>query len=401
MKIASAYSTHPDPDNAATEAYERLLAKLASAPQMMIVHSSCGYDNHRLVKQLRTLAPGVPLQGGTSCMGVITEAGLHTNNQLGLGILGVADPEGRYGVGIAEYGNDPAGTATSALTRALEQADRPGELPGAIVMSICPGYEEAAIQAIEDYLGASVPILGGTAADNDMSGQWQQFGNGHVFEKAISIAALFPSGDVSYSFHSGYEPTAHRGRASRAKGRILHEIDGRPAAQVYNEWTDGLISAVLPVGGSMVPTTSFTPIGTPVGRVGKIPYYRLSYPVAAFADGSIQLFTDIHPDDEIVLMRGTPNSLATRAGRVAKAAIDSARFAEDESAGALIIFCAGCMLAVQDRMGETVDGLKSVFRGAPFLCVFTLGEQGCFIGGENRHGNLMIATLVFGPIKAE
>jgi len=28
--------------------------------------------------------------------------------------------------------------------------------------------------------------------------------------------------------------------------------------------------------------------------------------------------------------------------------------------------------------------------------VFTLGEQGCFPGGENRHGNLMICATLFG-----
>jgi hypothetical protein len=50
------------------------------------------------------------------------------------------------------------------------------------------------------------------------------------------------------------------------------------------------------------------------------------------------------------------------------------------------------------RLGGAPDVLflSASVGGKPFLGAFTFGEQGCFVGGENRHGNLMIATLVFG-----
>jgi len=95
-------------------------------------------------------------------------------------------------------------------------------------------------------------------------------------------------------------------------------------------------------------------------------------------------------------MKGTTASLASRAGRVAKAAIHNAPFSGSETEGALMLFCAGCMLVVRDRMDEIVSDLKGILPNKSFLCSFTLGEQGCFIGGENRHGNLMIATLFLG-----
>lgn len=401
MKIANAWSTNPDSERAASEIYERLTEKLGERPNLMLVHSSCDYDNSAIVKRLRALAPGVPLQGGTTCLGVLTEEGFHTQNNLGIGILGISDPDGGYGVGAAAFGADPAAAATSALTQAIKEAGRPGELPVAVIMTVCPGNEEETIRAIEGYLGTPVPILGGTSADNDMSGRWQQFGNDLVIGDGISIAALFSSGDVGYAFHSGYEPTVHRGKVTRAAGRVLYEIDGRPAAEVYNEWTNGLIAEVLPQGGSLVPTATFTPLGNPVGQVGGIPYFRLSYPVEVLPDKALQLFTEVRQGSEMVLMQGTPESLSSRAGRVAAAAVESAPFPAHEVKCALVLFCAGCMLAVQDRMHVTMEGLRQALQGAPFLCSFTLGEQGCFIGGENRHGNLMIATLLFGPIRVD
>jgi hypothetical protein len=46
-------------------------------------------------------------------------------------------------------------------------------------------------------------------------------------------------------------------------------------------------------------------------------------------------------------------------------------------------------------MDQVVDGVNQSLGGKPFLGSFTFGEQGCFAGGENRHGNLMISVLVF------
>jgi hypothetical protein len=54
------------------------------------------------------------------------------------------------------------------------------------------------------------------------------------------------------------------------------------------------------------------------------------------------------------------------------------------------------MLTVQGRLDEVVDGLRVALPDVPFLGVHTYGEQGCFVGGENRHGNLMISVLLFG-----
>lgn len=401
MQIASAWSTLEDPRKAANEVYEKLMRRLQGTPHLLLVHSSCACDNPAMLEQLHSLVQGAPLQGGTSCLGVLTEEGFHTRNGYGLGILGILDPEGDYGVGMAEYGGDSAQAIQSALVQALDMAARPGELPAAVVMTSSPGHEETTIAAIESYIGSSVPILGGTSADNDMSGQWRQFCNDSSCCDGISIAVLFPSGDVSYAFHSGYEPTEHKGKATQASGRILSKIDGRPAAEVYNEWTDGMIADTLPEGGSLVPTSNFSPIGHPVGHVGGIPYYRLSYPVAVLPDRSLHLFAEVLQGKEVVLMKGTPDSLINRPGRVAEAAIDAADFPGDDVCGGLFLFCAGCMLAVQERMEEVVADLKKALGGKPFLCSFTLGEQGCFIGGENRHGNLMVASLLFGPMETD
>lgn len=213
-----------------------------------------------------------------------------------------------------------------------------------------------------------------------------------------------------FAFHSGYEPTDvkgivtkaggfeatdEKGFATKASGRTLLEIDGRPAAVVYNEWSKGLISDVLADGGNILARTTLHPLGRIAGHIGNVPYYQLSHPDAVIENGALSIFTNVTPGDEFVLMQGTIDSLISRAGRVASSALETYSARPKDVAGALVVYCAGCMLTVQNRLNEVVESLRSALPNTPFLGVYTFGEQGCFLGGENRHGNLMISVLLF------
>ena len=79
---------------------------------------------------------------------------------------------------------------------------------------------------------------------------------------------------------------------------------------------------------------------------------------------------------------------------IAVALLEQAGLQSSQVAGALVIFCAGCMLTVREQMDAVVDSLKRALPGVPFLGSFTFGEQGCLVGGENRHGNLMISVTL-------
>lgn len=142
--------------------------------------------------------------------------------------------------------------------------------------------------------------------------------------------------------------------------------------------------------------TSLFPLGRVVGNTGGVPYFQLSHPDSITSEKSLTLFSNIQVGDEVYLMQGSVESLVSRAERVAQTAIQLSEADPSRIAGALVIYCAGCMLTVKDRMSDVVKSICSgLGEGVPFLGSFTFGEQGCFLGGENRHGNLMISILVF------
>lgn len=408
VKISTAATTVSGRD-VVKDLYDSLIADLGANPNLVIVYCSEGYDIESIRNTIISRTPGVALHGGTSCMGAMIQSGVVSENGHGLAMMGIADPEGSYGVGTASIGDSPGKAAEAAITAALVQADRPGEVPAMVWLTSVPGCEEAVLAGIGKVIGDDVPIAGGSSADNTISGDWKQFGNTAVLSDGIVVTALFPSTEVMFAFHSGYEPTEAKGIITKAGGyeatdntgvvtnsnkRTLCEIDGRPAAMVYNEWVDGAISEKLEKGGNILQLTTLYPLGRVAGYIGKIPYYQLAHPETVTADGSITLFADINKGDEIALMRGTIDSLISRAGRVAQSALETYYADHEEVAGALVVYCAGCMLTVQDRLDEVVDSFKTALPETPFLGTFTFGEQGCFLNGENRHGNLMISVLL-------
>ncbi len=377
------------------EAYAALVRELGGPPQWLFVQSSVRHDAGALRQALADLDVAA-VHGSSSCLGVMTRAGA-TLDGPSLALFGLRDGDGSFGVGALSLGAgaSPGATAGLALERAIDAAGRQGEVPALVWLTAAPGHEEACIAGLEAILGPEVPVVGGSAADDAVAGGWYQLTRDATYTDAVVVSALFPSGRVVSAFQSGYTPTATHGVVTRASGRTLIEIDGRPAAAVYNTWTGGAIEGSLREGGSVLASTTLSPLGRHVGEVGGVPYYRLAHPAAVHPDGSIDLFADIAEGDELVLMAGDIEALLSRAGRVAADARALADLAPDDVAGALVIFCAGCMLTVRDRMDRVVAGLDEGLGGAPFLGCFTFGEQGCFVGGENRHGNLMISVTVF------
>lgn len=397
MRIASAFATDRDARGAVTKAYDSLVAKLGGAPHYLVAHASVTHAASALSAALREIAPGVPVHGGTSCLGVMTEAGFHSESGVGLGLFGVVDPEGAYGVGSSEDEGDPAKAAASAARSAIESAGRPGEAPAMLWITGAPGHEERILAALAEVVGPHVPVAGGSAADDDVSGQWSQFTRESVHRQGVVVTAMYPSCGVVFSFHSGYDPTSARARVTRGSGRRIDELDGEPAAVVYDRFLGGAIQDTLKAGGNILSRTTLSPLGRVAGHVGEVPYHQLIHPDSVTSEGALTLFADITEGEELILLRGSPESLVTRAGRVARSALEQSEIdgKTRKPLGALVIYCAGCMLTIRERMGDVVRSMEEGLSGQPFLGAFTFGEQGCFVGGQNRHGNLMISVLAF------
>lgn len=334
------------------------------------------------------------LHGASSCLGAMTQMGVTE----GVGFFVIEDPIGAYGTAAEAFQDDPTASARTATLSALKSADRFGETPDLIWVSSTPGFEEAVLRGIESVVGSEVAIIGGSAADNTVSGDWFVFDKSQTFAAGVVVSVMVPSRPVSFAYHNGYAPIESAGVVTRAEGRRIFEIDQRPALEVYQEWTGHAEGIASPQEGSqsILSQSTLWPLGRKVAELDGVSSYLLAHPAVAHADGSIDLFASVDDGEVLSQMSGTKASLIDRAGRVATLARAAGRMEAEPIAGALMVYCGGCMLSVRDRLGEVVDGVSQALDGAPFLGTFTFGEQGQILGAGNRHGNLMISCIVFG-----
>ncbi|MCA9669244.1 MAG: FIST C-terminal domain-containing protein [Myxococcales bacterium] len=361
----------------------------------MLAHDA-GVDSDALRAAWRRRWPDVQLHQVTSCGGVMGSFGL----QRGPGAIaafGLRDREGVFGCAAAPLAVDSDGTldgssVAAALERASQRAGRPGEAPDLLFVSTVPGFEEQVLGAIEAEVGSGVPIAGGSAADDDVSGKWSVGDADASYSSGVVISALYPSTPPSFVFSSGYVPAGPRGVITRAEGRRIYSIDDEPAAEVYDRWTGGSIRAALDAGrGEVLTATTLFPLGWRVDEGGQ--RYVLAHPAEVLADGSLTVMTRFETGQAVELMTGSTANLVARPGHVVEMAKRESEVATAVR-GALMIYCAGCMLSVGDAMCE-VPPLVDESLGAPFLGLFTFGEQGCPAADVNFHGNLMISLVVF------
>jgi hypothetical protein len=353
----------------------------------------CRHDGETIRTFLATRFPTAAILGGTSKSGLMTDAGLLGDDAIG--ILTIEDAEGQYGAAVAPLTNDPAAAAETALKEALRQAKCPGELPALIWVYVAPGREETVLEGFRRVVGDRCPVTGGSAADEGRSGLWCEIATGGTATDGIAVAALFPSGDVETVFQGGFEATERSGIVTQVRGREIFEIDGRRAADVYNEWTDGLIGAKAKTGGLISPETAMFPLGIEIGEMDGVPNYLLIHPKLATAEGSIVAYALVDKGVRLHLMRGDKIRLAERAGLVATQAVANLRGGESALAGAVMHFCAGCQGAVWDSLPAVAADIAKKLDRKPFLLSFTYGEVGC-LSERNIYGNMMISAAVFG-----
>ena len=344
--------------------------------------------------------PNTAIHGCSSSSAVFGGDGLVEDP--GIGVLAITDPGGAFGTGHASFAQRaPADAARHAVEQALTAAGRNGVIPDFIWLSAVPGCEEAVIAGIEQVVGISVPIVGGSAALNGLGGTPENpertgrcvvFDHDTIIDDGLLLSVGFVTERVCHGFFGGYRATEKTGIVTAAEGRVLVTIDEQPAAQVYNRWSDGLIAAEVANNGEVVIQTTMSPIGVTVGHVGTAPLYGLVHPVQV-ENGALRVHTVVPEGSRVTLMTGDQDILVHRTAELVERT--QALFNVPQALGGLISYCAGCARPLAERDTEMVNLVRDALGEVPFLGGFFFGEQGRFWNNSNAHANLMVSLLLF------
>lgn len=399
------WSIAANEEQAVNEAVAMMLQKLKKNPDFVFLFSSVGYDEEKLLQEIRNLLPGTKIYGGTTCLGPMTNDGFHVGEKASIAIMGISSPLINWGVGGANLDElSPEEAGKAAVSAAIESAGKEKtEKPNMVFTTAAPGMEEEILKGIEEIVGKDVPIIGGSSGDNDITGKWKQYANDKVYSNGLALAVVYTDLKIGFAYEAGYPVTEQKGVVTKAEGRVIYEIDGRPAAEVYNEWTGRVFDKQLKEPGKVwgiLAEATYYPIAKVLRAPGIEPFYLAVHPLNINPDHSLGVFADMKDGDEIVLLHGDWNILLNRFRTTPTKALEEFKIKKGEALFALYTYCAGTMLAIPEEERPKMPLLvKEVIGDVPFIGTFTFGEQGFVSGIGNHHGNLINSIIIFGPEK--
>jgi len=408
VKCGVGHSDQADTAEAMREAFKQCMGQIADTPSFMVVTMTADHDHRAGLDVLAELAPNVPYSGSTTCRGtLIGDKALH-GGQL-VAVWGIYDPEGFYSPGIFEYTDRPADDAFRACKKAYIEfkAIRDTKksvhgVPSFVWVNGAPDPEDRTLAGFARALGEGTPVVGGSSADNDISGKWKQWcslNGGTITSSGCSFTLCFCSAVVQGQLFTGYNATGKKGVVTQMEGtRKICTIDNRPAIEVYNEWTGGHYTELMKTkeNSNILAESSLYPLGQVCGQdEDGEPFYRSIHPSQIWTKtGAVQVFSDVKEGESIVMMSGTKENVVNRIAGVASHIVRTSGFSLQEARGSLVIFCAGAMMFAGDSIGIAAQKLNTALGGTPYMGMHTFGEQGMFPDGLSRHGNLMFSALV-------
>ncbi len=359
------------------------------------IQASVAHDLAEVTAALEAALPGVPFIGVTSCQGLGTDRGIAGVGP-GLSALWLIGDDVQFRVASTM---DPFWPG--AGLELVESAGAVGPGNHFAILHSTPGHEERLLAEIIPALGPGIPLLGGTAADDDLSGKWGVFASGGFTTATTGVGTVLAlvswPGRVALSMQSTAMVTPHRGRVTRAFGRTIYEIDGQPAAKVYNQWMGGALTRQLRDGGNIMNETSLQPLG--VHRVERgIGSYVLIHPESMVAaNGAMTTFKEIAVGEEIWFMKASRAGFIGRPAAVVERLMIDARLPASQVLGAYLVYCGGCRLTVNEGTSVMLAGFRGALGHVPFTTAYCFGEQGCSVpNGPAEHGNLMTGALLLG-----
>ena len=389
-------------------------------PSLLLVFMTANVNHEKALERLNEITRGeVPYSGCTICQGAMEGNTWRSTEEMRLtSIWAIHDPDGLYKIGMADLTKM---SNTYLIRKIVQQAVRDANVrkskksqedpdnpvmqgdPSFIWINPPPGPEDEILFGVKDGMdGKIIEIIGGTSADNDVSGEWKQW-NSEVglVSNSMPFVIAHCSAQVKGLAFTGYSATPKVGKVTKMKGsRHIISINDQPAGQVYDDWTSGLYKDLWkdPEDSNILAPSSLYPLGQVVGKDwDNEEVYRTLHPhLLIKEDRSMTVFCDVQEGQEICMMAGTRENIQTKISAVATNVIRSTGISTSELRGALVVFCAGAMMYVEKNGMDIACGkLDQALGGAGYLGIHTFGEQGPFPDGTNKHGNLMFSALVF------
>ena len=232
--VSTGWSAHPNALTAGEAAGQMCVQRMRGhRPRCAVVLASSWFDQAKLLEGLRRALPDVALVGGSTA-GEILPEGPTSHHCV---VLAIGDEELAVSTGLGEAADrDPRLAGHEAALQALRGFG--GKTRSGFLLfgdGLLTGYTEV-IRGIHEVLGTHSLVTGALTADDLRFTQTYQYHNDHAVSRSVVGLLVGGSCTMGVGLEHGFAPISRMLHATSARGNLLRELDGAPAAQVYDEY---------------------------------------------------------------------------------------------------------------------------------------------------------------------
>lgn len=377
LTASVAHSDTNDAYRAGANAAQAALTSLGlPRADLAIVFSTSLYEQEKVIAGVRSVT-GDALLVGSSTAGEITTRGPIRDHSVAV-MLVASDT-----IHFSAAADTTVSTDARAAGRAVAQIvkEKAGQDMRAFVMlpDVLVGNGADIVRGVQDALGEHFPIVGGASGDDFHFDRTYQYLDGSVLSGSVVGLGISGALRLGVGVKHGWIPVGAPQRVTKSNGSVVHEIDGKPAISLYEEYF-GTEEATRLKEETLGKLAITYPLGMRLeGREEML----LRDALSVDAHGSITCAAEIPEGAEVQLMIGSRESAIAVAREAAQYALNQLEGAPPK---AIIIFnCIARSKLFGDRAGDEITVIQEVLgKEVPLIGFYTYGEQAP-LGGEVRN----------------
>jgi hypothetical protein len=362
------------------------MALSGTDPKLVIVFAAITHD------------PAEVLEGATQAAAGVPVVGCSTNGEIGPGGpcdgTVVAAVLGGPGMSVATAAEaEVSGRQRAAGAYVAQCVNEVDDLPHQALLVLTDGRipdQESILRGCYSVVGASVPLVGGAAADGiRMTGSYL-IGDGKVLKDGVAAVAIASEAPLSASVGHGWYKTGKPMIVTSSGDGRVYTLDDKPAMDVYLDRLGAPPEAYTDAAAFREFAMS-RPLG--VQRRSGVEARNLST-IVDIEGRSIGSGSAIDHGGLTWAMTGDEESILTATDTVCEAAISG--LGGNDPAGLLAFSCAALRTVLGDDGIERECARIATWAGdAPFAGFYTYGEIARIRGIDGFH-NQTLAVLAIG-----
>lgn len=357
-------------------ACQMAVTALGGQPDAVILFSSVAYDQEKVNAGVRSVS-GDALLVGSSTAGEITTEGPSAKHSVV--VMALKSDTTKFYAGLGEnIAASPFEAGKMAAENTLKQSS--GKLKAFMMFSdVLAGNGADIVRGVLASLGEHFPVVGGASGDDFQFKKTYQHLNDKVYSGVVIGFGWEGDFALGIGVKHGWVPVGTPKKVTKSTGSVVHELDGKPAIAIYDEYFGEKEAATL-----RTETLAKLAVSYPLGmKVEGSDEMLIRDPLTVDANGSITCAGEFPEGSSVQLMIGSKETAIKVAGEAAQNAVDQLDGAKPK---AVIIFnCIARNKLFGERSGEEIKEIqKAVGQDTPLIGFYTYGEQAP-LGGEVRN----------------